>query len=84
MIRSDKHDRALQAINAVLAEARFMAGTHAAYDELVAVLDVAEYLPMLFLRADDQTDHFRATLLALAAKFPRTGLAVQHFDGDVG
>ena len=80
MIRADKHDRALDAINAVLIHARMMAASRAPYEDLVAVLDGAEYLPTLFLRKDDQTVHFRETLSDLAAKFPAFQAALERFD----
>jgi hypothetical protein len=80
MIREDKHDRALDAINAVLVHARMMAASRAAYEDLVAVLDTAEYLPTLFLRKDDQTDHFRAVLLDNSHKFAAFKAALERFD----
>lgn len=80
MIRPDKHDRALEAINAVLVHARLMAASHAAFDDLVAVLDVAEYLPTLFLRTEDMTDHFRDMLNDSAAKYAAFRAALERFD----
>jgi hypothetical protein len=80
MIRQDKHDRALDAINAVLVHARMMAASHAAYDDLVAVLDTAEYLPTLFLRKEDMTDHFRGMLSDFAGKYPAFQSALDRFD----
>ncbi len=80
MISQDKHDRALDAINAVLVYARTMAAERAAYEDLVAVLDAAEYLPTLFLRRDDQTDHFRAVLADNARKYPAFQAALERFD----
>lgn len=80
MISQDKHDRALDAINAVLVYARTMAASGAPYDELVALLDAAEYLPTLFLRRDDQTEHFRAVLVDNAQRFPGFQAALERFD----
>ena len=80
MISPEKHDRALAAINAVLVHARMMAATGAPSEELVAILDVAEYLPTLFLLADDQTAHFRAVLRDNAQKFPGCQSALERFD----
>lgn len=80
MISHEKHDRALDAINAVLVHARMMAATGAPNDELVAILDAAEYLPTLFLRQDDQTEHFRAVLLDNARRFPGFQAALERFD----
>lgn len=80
MIRQDKHDRALDAINAVLVHARMMAASRAPHEELVAMLDAAEYLPTLFLHRDDQTEHFRAVLLDNAQRFPGFQAALERFD----
>jgi hypothetical protein len=80
MIRSDKQKQALEAINIVLSYARMMAASHAAYDDLVAVLDVAEYLPTLFLRTDDMTDHFRDTLKDHAARYSAFQAGLEKFD----
>jgi hypothetical protein len=80
MISREKHDRALEAINAVLVHARMMAASGAPYEELVAVLDAAEYLPTLFLRHDDQTEHFRAVLLDNVQRFPGFQAALELFD----
>jgi hypothetical protein len=80
MISPAKHDRALSAINVVLVHARMMAASRHAYEDLVAVLDVAEYLPTLFLRIDDQTEHFRAVLLDNARKYPAFQAALERFD----
>lgn len=81
MIRPEKYDRALQAINAVLIGARAMAASRAPYEELVDLLDVAEYLPSLCLRSDDQTEHFRDVLADNAQRFPAFQAALDRFDG---
>jgi hypothetical protein len=80
VIRQDKHDRALEAINAVLVYARTMAASSASYDDLIAILDAAEYLPTLFLQGDDQTEHFRAVLADNAGRFPGFSAALERFD----
>ncbi len=80
MIRQDKHDRALEAINAVLVHARAMAASRAAYEDLAAVLDVAEYLPTLFLQTEDMTDHFRNVLSDSAAKYPAFQAGLERFE----
>ena len=80
MIRPDKHDCALDAIHMLLVYARRMAASHAAYDQLVAVLDVAEYLPMLFLRKEDMTDHLHDTLREFAGKYPGFQAALERFE----
>jgi hypothetical protein len=59
MIRPDKHDDALRAIHRLLVYARKMAAEKAPHEDLFAVLDVAELLPMLFLEPTDKTEFFR-------------------------
>lgn len=80
MISPDKHDQALDAINAVLVYARAMAASGAPYGDLVAILDVAEYLPTLFLQRDDQTAHFRGVLFDNAQRFEGFQAALERFD----
>jgi tRNA-dihydrouridine synthase len=80
MIRLEKHDRALEAIHALLVHARMMAGSHAAYEDLVEVLDIAEYLPTLFFGSVDLTDHFREMLREHAPKYSAFQAALERFD----
>ena len=81
MIRPEKYENALRALNTVLVCARQMAYEKASHDQLADVLDVAEELPTLFLRKDDMTSYFRDALQGLAAKHAGFGLAVETFDG---
>ena len=82
MIRAEKHDAALRALNDILVWARTLAYHKVAHEQLADVLDLAEQLPMLFLRTDDQTDYFRDVLVDLESNY---GFAVarQHFDGEM-
>lgn len=81
MIRPEKYENALLALNAVLVWARKMAYEKADYEQIAEVLDAAEELPTLFIRKDDMTDYFRDVLLMLASKYQGFGLAVERFDG---
>ena len=78
MIRADKHDGALRAIHMMLVYARQMAAEHSSHDDLFAVLDVAELLPMLFLDPSDKTDFFREMLAD--ERFPAFVAALDTFD----
>lgn len=84
MIRAEKQALALEAINVVIVYARMMAGARAPYDDLIAVLDVAEYLPSLFLEAEDRTEYFREVLFEGASKWPAFRAALARFDKDPG
>jgi hypothetical protein len=81
MVARKKERGALAAINAVLIVARSLAyeGKSA---ELVDVLDVAEYLPMLMLESADRTAEFREQLVGLATKCTQFALAVERFDAN--
>ena len=81
MIRPEKYENALRALNAVLVWARQMAYEKASQEQLAEVLDVAEELPTLFIQKEDMTDYFRQALQGLAEKYPGFGLAVERFDG---
>jgi hypothetical protein len=48
--------------------------------EVAEVLDMAEYLPLLMLEADDRTEEFRQQLADLAQRHPAFGLALTRFD----
>lgn len=82
MIRPEKQEHALKALNSVLVWARKMAYEKASHDDIADVLDTAELLPMLILRTDDTTQFYRDLLVALAAKHTGFGIAVADFDGD--
>jgi hypothetical protein len=82
VIRGDKVEPALRALNAVL----FLARAMASYGEagVAAVLDSAEYLPLLMLGPEDRTEEFRGHLVELADRYPKFKLAVDKFDGRSG
>jgi hypothetical protein len=55
-----------------------MAGTRERYEDIVEVLDLAEYLPILRLRDDDQTEKFRRILCD--SRLSALGAALARFD----
>ncbi|WP_043432498.1 hypothetical protein [Cystobacter fuscus] len=79
MISNLKSRNALSAINAVLVLARSMAHEGRSGD-VAAVLDVAEYLPMLMLEPADRTEEFRNQLADLAQRDSAFALALARFD----
>lgn len=81
MIRPEKYENAIRALNALLVGARLMAYERAEHDQLAEVLDVAEELPTLLIQRDDMTDYFRAALQQIVTKYPNLGVAVERFDG---
>ncbi|MBE7448012.1 MAG: hypothetical protein HS111_03725 [Kofleriaceae bacterium] len=80
MIRPDKQDAALYALNSVLVRARMMAFQQEPHDKIAKVLDVAELLPMLIARRDDTTAEFRLHLEGLLSVDPAFGAALERFD----
>jgi hypothetical protein len=79
MIEQTKQRSALAALNAILVLGRQMARQGQSAD-LVEILDVAEYLPMLMLDSKDCTAEFRQNLVDLARKRPAFEMALQRFD----
>ncbi len=82
MIRQDKIANALRALNTILVWARKMAYEKANHDDIAEVLDVAELLPMLFLRDEDMTDQFRGLIAEFAPKYNGFAWALQRFDAE--
>lgn len=80
MVREDKLNNALAALNTVLVIARSMAYERRTYEEIADVLDVAKYLPRLLAEPVDQTDHFRGIIADLSAIDQRFNIAVERFD----
>ena len=68
MIRQEKSENALYALQALLVRARLIA-YEVKSKELIALLDCAEYLPSLIARKTDETDHFRDMLKGLSDRF---------------
>ena len=79
MIADSKRRNALNAINAVLVLARSMAYEGKSSD-VAAILDVAEYLPLLMLESGDRTEEFRKQLVDLAQRYSAFALALARFD----
>ena len=68
MIRRDKFDNALYALQNVLIFARTMAYKGKTYKEIANILDSAEYLPYLIANDKDETENFRNYLVSIADK----------------
>lgn len=80
MVRADKLQSALYALNAVLVVAREMAYEAKPTGDIARVLDIAEYLPALLARPDDRTDEYLAHLVDLANQNDAFRLAVKRFE----
>jgi hypothetical protein len=80
MIRNDKVTQALTALNKILVMARHMAREKTEHAQIESLLDAAELLPMLFLRAEDKTELYRQILADVAAEFPMLGGLLNVFD----
>lgn len=79
MLTNGKQRGALRAINTILVLCRSLA-TEARISDLVVVLDVAEYLPVLMLEDEDRTPAFRDQLVDLASRYPEFAHALDQFD----
>lgn len=82
MVRKEKLNNALAALNAILVAARAMAYEGSSHDEMANALDAAEYLPRLLADLADQTDTFREALVGLASMNSRFGFALERFDNE--
>ena len=80
MIRQGKWKSSLFALNSVLVTARAMAYERRNHDDLANVLDAAEYLAILIVSPNDETDMFRATIAGLVDIDERFRHAVEKFD----
>lgn len=78
-----ENGNALYALNAVLVLARHWVTSGRMGDELIDVLDTAEYLARLMAGTGRGMDEFRQQLEALADKYPEFALAVDRFDRPV-
>lgn len=80
MIREDKYEQSLRALQFVLVRARFLAyqGESQRAGDL---LDGAELLPEYLAVEEDMTDEFRETLAGLAQTEPGCAQALHIFDG---
>ncbi len=79
MIRTDKLNNALYALQGVLIRARSLAYEGAPHEKLATILDAAEYLPFLIASKIDETDTFRACIANVATEFS-CGYVLSRFD----
>jgi hypothetical protein len=80
MIRQDKFENALYALQNVLVFARAMAYKGKAHKDIADILDSAEYLPYLIANEKDETENFRSHLLSIADKHGCYS-CIERFDG---
>ncbi len=80
MVRAEKLQHALCALNRVLVLLRDMAYRDSETQELAEILDVAEYLPRLLADNTDCTDAFKDQLVYLARRWPMFSSALRVFE----
>jgi len=80
MIRPEKLNNALAALNAVLVTARKFAYDQVGYQKIADALDTAEYMPRLIADQEDQTEAFRDALVGLTALDVGFTFALERFD----
>lgn len=78
MIRNDKLNNELCALNAVLIHARALSQEGTA-KQIYGLLDSAEYLPRLIAAPEDETETFRAMIADIADRYG-CAYALQRFD----
>lgn len=69
MIKEEKFQNALYALQALLVQARSMAHEKVDHQRLAELLDDAEELPRLIAVAEDKTDDFKAALTDLSEHY---------------
>lgn len=79
MIRPDKLNNALYALQGVLIQARRMAYEEASHKEIARLLDYAEELPRFIAAAEDKTEVFRQSLTEITTRY-NSYFALQRFD----
>jgi hypothetical protein len=79
MIANSRTRGALRALNSILVLSRSLAYENRSA-ELVAVLDIAEYLPLLMLETEERTGEFREQLVELAKLAPLFAHSLERFD----
>jgi hypothetical protein len=80
VIRPDKTQNALYALNGILIATRAMAYDEQSHVAIAEVLDQVEYLPRLLADNSDKTDEFRAYLVDLVTMNPRFTFVLERFD----
>jgi hypothetical protein len=79
MIANNRTRGALKAMNSILVLSRSLAYEGRSAD-LVAILDIAEYLPLLMLEPEDRTAAFREQLVGLTHLDPLFAHSLGRFD----
>jgi hypothetical protein len=82
VIRTEKSQNALAALNAVLVAIRKLAYDRSSHEAIAEALDSAEYLPRLIAEAEDASEEFRQVLVGLAQADPRFNSALERYDND--
>lgn len=81
MIRDDKYQSALRALNSILTRARWIAN-EANQRRLAELLDAAEVLPTYLAQPEDTTDEFRAVVEDISTQFEECAHIIEEFNQD--
>jgi hypothetical protein len=79
MIRREKFDQALRALNSILIRARFLAGSGNTA-EVADLLDAAEILPKYIAQPEDATELFRSALQSISSEHISCSHIIEEFD----
>lgn len=82
MIRAEKYVPALEALRAVLVQAKFMASQTGA-GQIADLLNDAEMLPEYWLDEQDRTDDVQCLFSEIAQMYPGGGHILDRFDETV-
>ena len=79
MIRDDKYQSALRAVNSILIRARWIA--HESNNpRLAELLDAAEILPTYLAQSEDATEEFRAVVEDISEQFEECSHIIEEFN----
>lgn len=74
MIATNKHSKAIQAVQDLIIEARSLAYQKIPGEKLAEFLDGVEYLPALFLEKEDRTELFENYLEEFCNRYNCSGI----------
>ncbi len=78
MIRPDKLEQAIRAIQQVIIRGRTMAYEAEPHKRIANLLDDAEYLPGLILIPEDRTEAFSRHLQAISEEYQLRGVFIEY------
>ncbi len=80
MIRAERFENALYALQAIILKARTMAYEKEPHENIASILDTAEYLPHYFACKEDKTEEFEMWLRETAKNFSDASIIDKFYE----